>query len=77
MRFARHEEFTAWLDRNGQDHIEACDPIRGRSEQANEIYNLKYRIEHIEERLKGIDDLLDALTEEHLKRLAGRSDPRT
>src|SRR5262249_34964621 len=73
-RFERHEEFTAWLIRNNYEYVEACDPLRGRSEQADAIYNLQREAEEQRTRLTGLEELVNLICEERLKK--GRSQQR-
>jgi hypothetical protein len=47
--FQRHEDFRAWLNQNQCYHLEAYDPIFDRRELTNEIADLKWRVEQLEE----------------------------
>jgi hypothetical protein len=57
-RFERHEEFSAWLSRNRADSVEAYDPVRGRTKQADAICDLEWKVFCLEDNLKGVNELL-------------------
>jgi hypothetical protein len=65
-RFEHHEEFTAWLCRNNEHHLEAYDPIRGRSKQADAIRDLQWQMERIEHQVRGLERLIRMIVDERV-----------
>jgi hypothetical protein len=63
LKFARHQEFTAWLVGNHRENLDADDPLRGRDEQLNKIRDLEWRVGRLEEVVKRICDVLLKMNE--------------
>jgi len=66
LRFDRHEEFTAWLGRNGYDFIDAYDPLRREREISNELYSLKHTVEWLTRRVDDHADFIQTYVKEKL-----------
>ena len=65
--FERHREFTRWLGANTRDHIEAYDPVRRALEVTNELHDLRWRVDMVEQDNRATRELLREIINERLK----------
>lgn len=67
LKFKRHEDFNDWLNRNMCFHLDCWDPTRGHDKQVDAIYDLEWRVQHVEEETKHLNHMLKLLLDERLK----------